>query len=98
MAPGIEVGLGPGPTVLDGHPAPLPKKGGTAPQFWAHFYCGQTAGCTKMQLGMEGCLGPGHIVLDGNPAPPTKGAQTPHFPHFGPYLLCPNGRMHQDAN
>ena len=28
-----------------------PKKG--APQFLAHFYCGQTVGCTKMPLGME---------------------------------------------
>jgi len=38
-----------------------------------HFYCGQTAGCIKMPLGMEVDLGPGHIVLDGDLAP-AKGA------------------------
>ena len=51
---GMEVGIGPGHNVLDGDPAPLPKKGGRAPpQFSAPFYCGQTAGCIKMPLGME---------------------------------------------
>jgi len=39
----MEVGLGPGHIVLDGDPAPPPKKG-TAPHFLAHVYCGQTAG------------------------------------------------------
>jgi len=63
MALGTEVGLGPGHIVLDGNPAP-------PPQFSAHFYCGQTAGCIKMPLGMQVGLGPGHIVLDGEPAPP----------------------------
>ena len=37
---------------------------------------------------------PGHIVLDGDPPPRPKGAQPPIF---GPYLLCPNGSMDQDA-
>ena len=31
----IEVGLGPGNFVLDGDPAPPPKKRGTASNFWA---------------------------------------------------------------
>ena len=35
----VEVGLGPGYIVLDGDPAPLPKKW-AGPQFSAHFYCG----------------------------------------------------------
>ena len=48
------MGLGPGYIVLDWDPAPLPKKGAEPPpQFSAHFYCGQTAGCIKMALGME---------------------------------------------
>ena len=51
MPLGIEVGLSPGDFVLHGDPAPLPKKG-------AHFYCGQTAACIKMPLGMEVCLSP----------------------------------------
>jgi len=36
MPLGTEIVLGPGDIVLDGDPAPLPKKGGTAarPNFW----------------------------------------------------------------
>jgi len=41
----MEVGLSPVDFVLDGDPAPLPKR--------SHFYCGQTAGCIKMTLAME---------------------------------------------
>jgi len=33
MALGMEIGLGPGQIVLDGQPAPLPPKGGSAPSF-----------------------------------------------------------------
>jgi len=73
-----EVGLVPHDFVLHGDPAPLPKKGAD-PQFSAHFYCGQMAGCIKMPLGMELGLGPGHIVLDGDPAPPKKGSTAPNF-------------------
>jgi len=41
-------------------------------------------------------LGPSHIVLDRDPAPlPRKGTEPP--PVFGPFLLSPNGLMHQDA-
>jgi len=95
MPLGMEVGLGPSDFVSDGDPAPLPKKEGRAPQFSAHVYCGQTAGWIKMALGMEVGLGSGHIVLDGDPATlPKKGAEPPIF---GPFLLWPNGWMHQDA-
>ena len=37
---GMEVGLGPGDIVLGGDRSP--KKRGTADQFSAHVYCGQT--------------------------------------------------------
>ena len=48
----------------------LPQKGAEPPpQFSAHFYCGQTAACIKMPLGMEVGLIPGDFVLDGDPAP-----------------------------
>ena len=62
--------LGPGDLlVLDGDPAP-PQKGGRATSpILVHFYCGQTAGCTKMPLGMELGLSTGDFVLDGDPAP-----------------------------
>jgi len=52
MALGMEVGRSTGDFVL--HTQPPPQKwGGPPPQFSAHFYCDQTAGCMKMPLGME---------------------------------------------
>ena len=56
--------------MLDGDPAPPPQKGGGAPKFLAHVYCGQTAGWIKMVLGMEIGLSPGDFVLNGDPARP----------------------------
>ena len=51
-----------------------------------------------MALGVEVGLGPGHIVLDGDPAPsPKRGWTRSPSPIFGPFLLWPNGWMHQDA-
>ena len=52
-------------------PSPFPPKKARSPppQFSAHFYCGQTARCIKMPLGMELGLCPGDFVLDGDPAP-----------------------------
>ena len=64
---GMQVGLGPGHTVIDGDPAPLPT-GGRSPQFSAHICCSQMAGWIKMLLGIEVGLVPGDFVLDGNPA------------------------------
>jgi len=59
MPLGTEVGLGPDDIVLDGDPAPFPKKGAEPPpQFSAHVYCGQKAGYIKMTLGVEVGLGP----------------------------------------
>jgi len=75
MALGMEMGLRPGHIVLDWDSAPLPQKGGGAPQFSAHVYCGQTALWIKMPLGTEVSLGPDDIVLDGDPAHPPKRAQ-----------------------
>jgi len=53
MALGRELGLSPSDIVLDGNPAPLPQNGAEPPKFLAHLYCGQTAGCIKVSLGME---------------------------------------------
>jgi len=85
----------PGHTVLDGDPSPAPLKG-HRPPFSAHICCGQMAAWTKMPLGMELGLGPGDFVLDGDPAPSRKGGGAPS-PIFDPFLLWPNGWMHQDA-
>jgi len=61
-------------------PKPPSHKGGGVPQFSAHFYCGQTAGCIKMPLGTEVGPSPGDFVLDEDPAPfPNKGGGAPNF-------------------
>jgi len=86
MPLGMEVGLGPGDFVLDGDPAPLPKKGAEPPQISAHVYCGQMAGQIKMVLGMEVGLSPGDVMLDGDPALPKKGAEPP--PQFSAHFYC----------
>ena len=81
-----------------------PKRAEPPPQFLAHFYSGQTAGCIKMPLGMDVGLIPGDFVFDGDPvslpkkgAPPLpkKGGGTPQI--FGPCLFWPSGWMDQDA-
>ena len=56
-------------------------------QFLTNVCCGQTAGWTKMPLGMDVGFGPGDFVLDGDPAPLRKGHSNP--PLFGPCLLWP---------
>jgi len=83
MALGMEMDLGPGHIVLDGNPAPLPQKGAEAPQFSAHFYCGQRAGCIKMTVDMELGLSPEDFVLDGDPAPSPERGLSP-LPNFRP--------------
>ena len=97
MVLGIEVGLSPNDFVLDGDPAPLRKKGAEPPpQFSAHFYCGQTAGCIKMPLGMDVGLSQGDFVLDGDLVPlPQKGGGAPNFrPMFIVAKLLDGSRCH----
>ena len=71
----------------------LPLKGGTAPQFSARVYCGQTVGWIEMPLGTEEVLGPGHIVLDGVSAPRKRGTAAP--PSFWALVYCGHGRPSQ---
>jgi len=73
--------------VLDGDPAPLPKRGGAPPQFQAHVYCGKTGAWIKMALGMEVGLGPDHIVLDGDPAPLRQKRRQSPPPNFRPIFI-----------
>jgi len=80
MALGVEVGLGPGHIVVDGDRVTLSKKGRAPPQFSAHVYRSQTAGCIKMPLGMEVGISPGDFVLDGDPQPLPKKGRAPNFP------------------
>jgi len=61
MKLGVPVGLGPGHIVLDGDPAPLPKRG-TAPTLISgpHLLC-QMAEWIKMLLDREEDLGQGTL-------------------------------------
>ena len=97
MKLGVLVGRGPGHYVLDGDPASPPPNGGRAPQFSSHICCGQMAAWIKMPPGMELGLSPGDFVLDGDPALPSPKRDRGPSPIFGPFLLWPNGCMHQDA-
>jgi len=99
MPLGTEVGLGLRDIVLNGDPLNTKSlklegcdasRGITALQFSVNIRCGQTAGWTKIPLGMQVGLGPGDFVFDGYPATPRKKAHPPH-PIFGPCLLWPNG-------
>ena len=95
----MEVGLGQGYIVLDGNPAPLPKKGAEPPNFQPMSIVAKLLYvCIRIPpFGMEVSLSLGNIVLDGDPAPrpPKKGAQ--QSPISGPCLLWPNGWVDQDA-
>ena len=79
-----------GHIALVGDPAPFPQRG-TAPQFSAHVYCGQTAGWIKMPFCMEVGLGPGHIVLVGDPAPLSKKMPLGMEVGFGPGHIVLDG-------
>jgi len=77
-------------------PFPFPKWGAEPPNFRPIFIVAKP-GWMKLVLGMEVGLSPIEFVLDGDPLyPPQKGDRTPS-PIFGPFLLWPNGCMHQDA-
>jgi len=64
----------------------LPQIGGTdPPPLLAHVFCGQTAVCITIPLGMEVGISLGDIVLDGDPAPPPLMG---HSPQFSAYVRC----------
>jgi len=58
---------------------PSQKGAEPPPQFSAHFYCGQTAECTKMPLGMDVGLSPGDCVRRRTSPPPRQGGGPPKF-------------------
>jgi len=85
MPLGMEVGLVPGHIVLDGDPAPLPKKGGLSifgPCFlWPNGWMDQDAAWYEAsKVG----LGPGRIVAWG----PSSPSQNGHSPQFSAHVYC----------
>jgi len=79
----MEVGLGRGDFMLDGDSA-QPKKG-RSPQFSAHVYCGQTAGCIRISLDTEAVLGSGDTVYRWRPSSPYEKG---HSPQFSAHVCC----------
>jgi len=76
----MQVGLGPGHTVLDGDPASPPQKGGAAHQFSAHICCGQMAGRIKMPHGREVGLSAGNFCVRWRLSSPSpKRGRAPNF-------------------
>ena len=65
----------------------LPSIKGHSLQLSANIRCGQTAGQTKMPIGMDVGLGPGDFVFDGSQLPPEKSG-TPTPPNFWPIFLA----------
>ena len=83
---GVQVGLGPAHSVIDGDTAPLPQRG-TAPNFWPTYVVAKWLDGLRCHLVYGVGLGLGKFVLDGDPAlPPEKGAEPPS-PIFGPCVL-----------
>jgi len=58
---------------------PFPKREHNRHQLSAHFYCGQTAGCIKMPLGMKVGFSPRDCVRWGSSSLPRQGAEPPNF-------------------
>ena len=93
MPPGREVGLGPSNIVLDGDPAPLPKKA-TEPPIFGPCLLWPSSCVDKDATWYGGRPRPRQYCARWDPAPPPP--KWGHSaPSFGPYLLWPNGWMDQ---
>jgi len=108
----MEVGLSPSDFVLDGDPAPLPKRGRSfLPNFRLMFIVAKRLDVCHLVWRYASAYAsrprhtsiPRHtffrlrdIVLDVDPATPDK-RHTHSHPVFGPYLLWPNGWMDEEA-
>jgi len=80
MPLGTKVGLDASDIVLDGDPAPFPKKRAETPNFRPMSIVAKRLHASRCHLVMEVGLGPCHVVLDEDPAPPPKtGKLRPNF-------------------
>ena len=94
---GMEVGLRPEDFVLDGDPAPFPKK-----EAEPHPIFGQRLlwpnGCLDQDATWYGGIPrPARHCVQSRPTYPQKKRHKHPHPIFGPYLLWPNGWMDEDA-
>jgi len=76
----MEVSLGPGHIVLDGKPAPPPKKRGHSPNFRPMSIVAKRLDRSRCHVvrryvGLSAC----HVVLDGDQAPLERGTADPSF-------------------
>jgi len=79
----VEVGLGPGDFVLDGDPAPLPKRD----QIFGPCLLWPNGWMDEAGTWHGGRPQPGNFVLDGDPVSfPQKGAEPP--PQFSAHFYC----------
>jgi len=96
----MEVGLSPGDFVLDGDPAPYPKRGGAPPNFRPTSIVAKRLHGSRIFQDATWYRGRSrhtrHCVRCGPSCLQKKGHTHPH-PIFGPCLLWPNGWMDEDA-
>jgi len=89
----MEVGLIPGDFVLDGDPAPYPKRGGAPLNFRPTSFVAKRLHGSRWHLVQRAYM---TLCLMWTQLPPEKRAHPPS-PNFGPCLLWPNGWMDEDA-
>jgi len=89
-----------GDFVLDGDPVPFPQKGRSPlPNFQHISIVAKWLDASRCHLvwTLASAKGTLDFMLDGDPVfPPQQRGRSP-LPIFGPFLLCPNGWMHQDV-
>jgi len=93
MPLGMEVGLGPGHIVLDGDPAPFPKRGQSPPPNFGPCLLRPNGWMDQDGTWHGGRPQPRRVYVRWRPSPLLRKP----LPIFGPFLLWPNGWMHQDA-
>ena len=96
MPLGTEVGLGPVDIVFDGDPAAPPQKGGGTllPNFRPISVVAKRLDGSRCTWHGGGLWSRPHCARWGHTSLPKKRIEPPIF---GPFLLWPNGWMHQDA-
>jgi len=93
---GMEVALSPDDFVLDGDPAPYPKRGGDPPNFRPTSIVAKWLHGSRCHLVRRWASAYATLCSMWTQLHPEKRAHPPH-PIFGSCLLWPNGWMDEDA-